>query len=104
MRKFFSKVGLIWFTVFLIIAPFVHATDDVAQITEPLTKIYDLVKAIISIVAVLAITFAGVRFMFSGDDLKAREGAKSMIGYAVMGLVIVWIAPVLVNFLTAPPV
>lgn len=104
MRRIFGKALFLWFTVFLLIAPLVYAEEagDIAQITEPLNKIYDLVKAIISVVAVLAITFAGVKFMFSGDNIQAREGAKSMVGYAMVGLVIVWVAPLLVNFLTVP--
>jgi len=73
---------------------------EVEEITAPLNKIYDLVKAVISVVAILAITFAGAQFMFSGDNIQSREGAKSMVLYAVIGLVIVWVAPLLVNYLT----
>jgi len=84
----------------VLLVPSVFAAE-VSEITEPLNKIYDLVKGIISVVAVLALTFAGVQFMFSGDNIQAREGAKSMVSYAVVGLVIVWVAPLLVNYLTA---
>lgn len=85
----------------LLVAPFVAAAEgDVDMIMEPLNKIYDLVKGVISVAAILAITFAGAKFMFSGDNIQAREGAKSMVGYAVVGLVIVWVAPLLVNYLT----
>ncbi len=68
-------------------------------ITEPLNRIYDLVKAIVSILAVIVITIAGAKFMFSGDNLQAREGAKQMLSYAVIGLVVVWVAPPLVGYL-----
>ncbi len=105
MKNVLSKVLSVWFVVFFVLVPLVHAeATDVSQITAPLNKIYDLVKAVISVVAVLAITFAGVKFMFSGDDLKAREGAKAMLTYAVVGVVIVWVAPLMVGFLTAPSV
>lgn len=97
MRKCLALIS-----VFLFLFPLVFAQGDVSAITEPLNKIYDLVKALVSIVGVLALTFAGVRFMFSGDNIQAREGAKNMMGYAVVGLVIVWIAPVLVQYLSAP--
>jgi len=96
--------GVLFFSLLMFI-PMVFAQDaDIAQITEPLNKIYDLVKGVISIVAVLAITFAGAKFMFSGDNPQARDNSKGIVTYAIVGLVLVWIAPSLVNFLTAPPV
>ena len=91
--------------VLLFFVPIVAAAEgDVDLIMEPLNKIYDLVKGVVSVAAILAITFAGAKFMFSGDNIQAREGAKSMISYAVVGLVVVWIAPVLVGYLTSPVV
>jgi len=95
MNKKFSCV----LVALVLFVPVVFAAE-VSEITAPLNKIYDLVKAIISVVAVLALTFAGVQFMFSGDNIQSREGAKSMVSYAVVGLVIVWVAPLLVNYLT----
>lgn len=105
MKKIFSKALCIWFVAFLLIVPFVHAApEDIDLIVEPINNIYNLVKAVVSVVALLAITFAGVKFMFSGDNIQAREGAKSMLGYAVVGLVVVWMAPVIVSYLTSPVV
>ncbi len=86
----------------LFLVPIAFAEGDISTITAPLDKIYDLVKAIVSVVAVIAITIAGARFMFSGDDIKQREASKTMVGYCVIGLVVVWIAPLMVNYLTAP--
>jgi len=94
MKKMVSILVLV-----LLLVPVVFAAE-VSEITEPLNKIYDLVKAVISVIAIIAITIAGARFMFSGDNIQAREGAKSMISYAVIGLVIVWVAPLLVNYLS----
>lgn len=103
MKEIFSKALCIWMTIFILVVPFVHADPaDIDKIVEPINNIYDLVKAVISVVALLAITFAGARFMFSGDNIQAREGAKSMLAYAVVGLLVVWIAPALVNYLTSP--
>jgi len=88
----------------LFLVPFVVAETTVAEITEPLTKIYDLVKAAVTIVALIAITYAGGKMAMSGDNIPAREGAKSILTYSIAGLVMVWVAPLLVNFLSAPPV
>ncbi len=90
--------------VLLLAAPIAFAEGEVGDITAPLDKIYDLIKSIVSVVAVIAITVAGAKFMFSGDNIQAREGAKTMISYCVIGLVVVWIAPTLVSYLTSPTV
>jgi len=95
-------MALLW--GFLIVFPFVFADASIADITNPLTRIYDLIKGIISVVAIIAITVSGAHFMFAGDDIKARESAKSMITYCIIGLVIVWVAPLLVGYLTSPTV
>jgi len=97
MKKLFSI-----FAVALFVLPFVFAEASVSDITAPLTKIYDLVKGIISVVAIIALTVAGARFMFSGDNIQAREASKNMVAYCVIGLVLVWVAPLMVSYLTGP--
>lgn len=87
----------------LLLIPAVLAEPTTADITEPLTKIYDLLKAAVSVVGIIALTFAGAKFMFSGDNMQAREAAKNMATYAVIGLVVIWVAPLVVSYLTAPP-
>ncbi len=95
-----TKTGLALMAL-LIVAPMVLG-QSIDQITAPLTRVYDLIKAIVAIVGVIAITVAGARFMFAGDNMQAREGAKNMATYAVIGLLAVWVAPLLVQYLTAP--
>jgi RsiW-degrading membrane proteinase PrsW (M82 family) len=75
---------------------------SVSDVTAPITKIYDLIKGVVSIVGIIAITIAGAMYMFSGSNIQNRENAKHMVSYAIVGLVLVWIAPVLVGYLTAP--
>lgn len=77
---------------------------SVSDITEPVTKIYDLIKGVVSIVGVIALTIAGAMYMFSGSNIQARENAKSMVSYAVVGLVLVWVAPIMVSYLTSPTI
>ncbi|MEM4256738.1 MAG: pilin [Candidatus Diapherotrites archaeon] len=80
---------------------FAETNSDIEKIKEPINKIYDLMKSIISLVGIIAITTAGALYMLSGSNIQQRENAKSMVGYAVIGLVLVWIAPTLVQYLTA---
>ena len=87
----------------LLLGSFVAAqTGNINTITEPINRIYDLVKAVVSILGIIAITIAGAHYMFSGSNIQTRENAKSMASYAVVGLVLVWVAPLVVTYLTAP--
>jgi type IV secretory pathway VirB2 component (pilin) len=97
-----DKKLVIVLVVLLALVPLVFAQADIDAITAPLTRIYDLLKSVVSVIAVIAITVAGARFMFSGDNIQQREASKAMVGYCVMGLVVVWVAPLMVNYLTAP--
>ncbi len=82
----------------------VGIADAADDIKAPITKIYDLMKVIVSVLGMIAITAAGAMYMFSGSNIQARESAKSMVSYAVVGLVLVWVAPLVVDYLTAPVV
>jgi len=95
------KQSLLVLAVLLLVAQFAFAAS-VSDITAPITKIYDLIKGIVSIIGVIAITIAGALYMFSGSNIQSRENAKSMVSFAIVGLVLVWVAPVLVGYLTAP--
>jgi type IV secretory pathway VirB2 component (pilin) len=74
------------------------ATFD--QILEPVMKIYNFVKYAATALAVLFLIFAGVTFIMSGNDQAKREQAKMMAMYIVIGLLIIWVAPLVVSFLT----
>ncbi len=73
------------------------ATFD--EILEPVMKIYNFVKYIATTLAVIILLFAGVSYMISGSDPKKREQSKSMAMYVIIGLVVIWAAPLIVNFI-----
>ena len=105
MKLFLAVLGLI------LIAPIVSAQIDFNQgvsaqdqatfdqILEPVMKIYNLVKYISTAIAVLVLLFAGISYVTSGSDPSKRENAKSMISYVLIGLVIIWAAPLVVQFM-----
>ena len=95
------KRSMLVFAVLLVATQLVFAAS-VSDITAPITKIYDLIKGVVSVVGIIAITIAGGMYMFSGSNIQSRENAKHMVSYAIVGLVLVWVAPILVNYLTAP--
>lgn len=44
------------------------------------------------IVALFMIVFAGYQFMFSGGDAKSLDGARKTLSYAILGLILVFLA------------
>jgi type IV secretory pathway VirB2 component (pilin) len=75
------------------------ATFD--QILQPVMKIYNLVKYIASAIAAIALLAAGITYMISGSDPKKRDNAKGMAMYVIIGLVIIWAAPLVVNLIVS---
>jgi len=70
------------------------------QILAPVMKIYSFIKYAATALAVVFMVFAGVSFVVSGSDQAKRESAKSMATYIVVGLIVIWIAPLVVQFIT----
>ena len=76
-----------------------RATFD--SILEPVMKIYNFVKYSATVIAVLFLIFAGSSFIISGTNQAKRESAKMMGAYIVIGLLIIWVAPIVVSYLVA---
>ena len=66
---------------------------------SPVMKIYNLVKYFASAIAVIVLLFAGITYITSGNDPGKREQAKNMAMYVVIGLIVIWLAPLIVNFI-----
>jgi hypothetical protein len=72
---------------------------DFEEILAPLTTIYNLVKYAATIIAGLVMLFAGVTYIASGSDPGKREKAKNMVMYVIVGLIVIWAAPFVVNLI-----
>ncbi len=106
-----SLVILGLFFALLISIPLVVAgfDDDISdrdkrtfdEILEPVMKIYNLVKYSATVIAVIVMLFAGVSYMTSGSNPAKREDAKNMLMYVIIGLIVVWAAPLIVNFIVS---
>ena len=68
-------------------------------ILEPVLKIYNFVKYVASIVAVIFLLYAGISYMTSGADPKKRDQSKNIATYVIIGLLIIWAAPMIVELL-----
>ena len=69
------------------------------QILKPVLKIYNLIKHLASAIAVIVLLIAGVTYIVSGSDPGKRDKAKSMAMYVIVGLVVIWAAPLIVDFI-----
>ncbi|MBN2142970.1 hypothetical protein JW711_06605 [Candidatus Woesearchaeota archaeon] len=74
-----------------------QATFD--NILAPVMKVYNFIKYAATVLAVIFLVFAGVTFIISGGDAARREQAKMTATYIVVGLIVIWIAPLVVEFL-----
>ena len=68
------------------------------QIATVAKTIVNIISFITGIAAVIMIVVAGVRFIASGGDSQATAGAKNMLIYAIIGLVVVALAQAIVHF------
>jgi type IV secretory pathway VirB2 component (pilin) len=69
------------------------------EILSPVQKIYNFVKYVATAIAVIFMLYAGISYMTSGNDVKKRDTAKSIFSYVIIGLIIIWAAPLIVGFL-----
>jgi len=106
-RKLFAFVVLLYFLAIPLVSaqfnqpitPQEQATFD--QILDPVMKIYNLVKYAATFIAVFVLLLSGVNYIISGSNPKKRENAKSMVMYVIIGLIIIWAAPLVVQFIVA---
>ncbi|MFA7707992.1 MAG: pilin [Candidatus Pacearchaeota archaeon] len=103
-------IGLVVFAMIFVVIPLVSAVDfnqDISdsdkqtfdQILEPVMKIYNLVKYAATVLAVVVLLFSGITYMTAGSNPGKREQAKNMAMYVIIGLIIIWAAPLIVNFI-----
>jgi len=71
--------------------------DAFDTILSPLMKIYQFIKYAATLIAVMVMLVAGVKFMMNGDDMAKRNEAKNMATYVILGLAVIWAAPFIVE-------
>ena len=108
-KRIYSIIGLALF-VAMFALQFVASVDFNQSISaqdkatfdnmlSPVMKIYNLVKYFASAIAVVVLLFAGITYIMSGNDPGKREQAKNMAMYVIIGLIVIWLAPLIVNFI-----
>jgi heme/copper-type cytochrome/quinol oxidase subunit 2 len=75
------------------------ATDNAGTTANGLVKnIINILSAVVGILAVIMIIYAGFRYVTSGGSDEGVKAAKNTILYAIVGLVIVALAQLIVHF------
>ena len=74
------------------------STDSGAQLDGIIETIINILSIVIGVVSVIMIIIGGFKYIVSGGDSSAVTGAKNTILYAIIGLVVVALAQVIVQF------
>ncbi|HVS78845.1 MAG TPA: pilin [Candidatus Saccharimonadales bacterium] len=78
------------------------STQDTSQasknVDDTIATVINLLSIFVGIVAVIMIVIAGFRYVTSGGKQDSVSGAKNTILYAVIGLIIVALAQIIVQF------
>jgi hypothetical protein len=105
------KTAIMLGLLLLLVMPFVLAELDFNgnltdaekeqfdQILAPLMKIYDFLKYAATAIGVLMFVNAGITFVTAGGEQAKKEKAKQMAVGVVIGLVLIWTAPLVVRYL-----
>jgi hypothetical protein len=75
--------------------------DATGRINLVICAVINLIQMVVGAIAAIVIIFAGVRWMLSGDDPSARNGAKTIIIGAFVGIIIIAIAIPVINYVTS---
>ncbi|MBI3032050.1 hypothetical protein HYY69_01135 [Candidatus Woesearchaeota archaeon] len=69
------------------------------EILFPVMKIYNFIKYAATVAGVLMLVFSGISFVTSGGDTGKKERAKNMAVGVVIGLIVIWVAPLVVKYI-----
>lgn len=68
------------------------------DLTTVVKNISNTALSIISVIAVVMLIYGGFRYVVSGGDQKKVTDAKNTILYAIIGLIVAFLALAIVNF------
>ena len=100
----FLVLGLVLFLPVAMAVEFNGSVSDADKqtfdnILAPVMKVYNFIKYAATVLAVVLLVFAGITFITSGGDQGKRESAKNTAMYIVIGLIVIWVAPLIVQYL-----
>jgi len=99
-RQTTREIVFLFMLLVFVLVPIVSAShnSNFNEILKPLT-IYDLIKYTATVISGLIMLFAGITYITSGSDPKKRDNAKNMVMYVIIGLMVIWAAPFVVELI-----
>lgn len=91
-----SKVVLAGILV-LVVAVGVFAADPANTGIAAVCNVVTLIRQVAAVVAIAALTYAGMAFMTSASDPSKHKEAKTMLEYVILGIVVVVMAYYIVS-------
>lgn len=73
-------------------------SDSSKTVKERISAIVNVALSLVGILAVIFVIYGGVKYIISMGDEKETTTAKRIILYAVIGLLVIGLAAVMVNF------
>ena len=92
-------IGLVFLSLLVFQIVLISASDNFEEILQPLNTIYDLIKYSATVIAGIVMLFAGITYISGGSDPMKREKAKNMVMYVIIGLMVIWAAPFVVDLI-----
>lgn len=80
----------------LALAGFAAADPLVIPVDQPICRLYGLIQLFGTVAGVIAAAYAGFQ-LASSQDTNQRSNAKTMLTGVVLGLLIIWLAPLAVK-------
>ena len=72
--------------------------DGEATVDSTIATVINIISLIAAVIAVIMIIIGGIRYITSNGDSGSTSGAKNTVIYAVVGLVIIALAQLIVQF------
>ncbi|MBI5046976.1 TrbC/VirB2 family protein [Candidatus Micrarchaeota archaeon] len=91
-------MNLKWVSFVLLFAGLALAAGLTIPVDQPICKLYGMIQLLGTVAGVLVAAYAGFT-LASSHELTERNTSKALLGGVIIGLIIVWIAPVLVKYL-----
>ena len=94
MKKLFLVVmlGMVFMSVAL------ADTGITIPADQPICRLYGLIKTLGTVVGVIVAAYAGFTLAIS-TGIEERSRAKQLLGGVIIGISIIWLAPMIVNTL-----
>lgn len=75
-----------------------NASCDDSGVTDAIALVVNILSLIVGAAAIIALIWAGFKYITSGGDTNKVANAKNTLIYAIVGIAIVGLAQILVHF------